>query len=338
MLINPAIDVALICPVCQKPLDYRTTSLHCTGCHSNYTIQDGVPALLRNDMSDFRRQELDYWNQRFLREREKQEPAFFYAEDRTRNNSWGLYRFSRYVDALPRSAYILEIGSGSIPVSFYYQKFYSFPYVVTTDISVEAMISIKQYAETQKLETQNRYFAVEMGSLPFADQSFDVVVIHSALHHAEESEAAFAQMARVLKPGGLLIVGHEPNTLNLSIIRFITKRLKVSEARTQVSYSVADEEDQSFTRGQLQELCQRYHIEVVELRPVWLFAGLLFGMPHFMERVLKRQWKLPSVYMRRATRIDELIARLPLIKHLFFHWSLVGRKAFPGAPPDRNAG
>lgn len=85
MLTNPAIDVALICPLCQKSLDYRTTSLHCTGCHSDYAIQDGVPVLLPSEMSDFRRQEMDYWNQRFLGEREKQEPAFFYAEDQTRD-------------------------------------------------------------------------------------------------------------------------------------------------------------------------------------------------------------------------------------------------------------
>jgi ubiquinone/menaquinone biosynthesis C-methylase UbiE len=41
--------------------------------------------------------------------------------------------------------------------------------------------------------------------LPFADRSFDAVLTFVMLHHVLEWEQAFAEMARVLKPGGRIL-------------------------------------------------------------------------------------------------------------------------------------
>jgi|GEM_PF-1657599 len=323
---NEVLEIQLICPICQHALVESHESLVCSACHAIYAVRDGVPILLRGDMSTFKRQELTYWDQRFASERAKGEQDFLYSEDRTQDNAWGLYRFTHHFDTLPKTARILEVGSGSAPVSLYYQLFHGFQQVITTDISVEAMITIKQYAQTHQIETDQHYFAAEMGYLPFADNTFDVVMTHAALHHAENVETAVEQMTRVLKPGGLLIIGHEPNTVNLKIIRFIVKGLKASEADVKESYSVADDEDQSFTRAQLKRLCHQAHIQIVEIRPVWFIAGVMFGLPYLMERVFKRQWKLTSKTMRIATRIDSVMGKLPFINRLCFHWSVVGTK------------
>lgn len=43
-------------------------------------------------------------------------------------------------------------------------------------------------------------------SLPFADDSFDVVYSNGVLHHTRDTEAALAEVRRVLKPGGLAVV------------------------------------------------------------------------------------------------------------------------------------
>ena len=42
-------------------------------------------------------------------------------------------------------------------------------------------------------------------TLPFSDNSFDVVIIANALHIIEEPEKVLAEIARVLKPEGILI-------------------------------------------------------------------------------------------------------------------------------------
>jgi ubiquinone/menaquinone biosynthesis C-methylase UbiE len=43
-------------------------------------------------------------------------------------------------------------------------------------------------------------------SLPFADGRFDVVYSNGVLHHTRDTEAALAEVHRVLKPGGLAVV------------------------------------------------------------------------------------------------------------------------------------
>jgi SAM-dependent methyltransferase len=42
--------------------------------------------------------------------------------------------------------------------------------------------------------------------LPFVDTSFDLVLSRSALHHFGEPEAAVAEMARVCRPGGRVVI------------------------------------------------------------------------------------------------------------------------------------
>ena len=45
-----------------------------------------------------------------------------------------------------------------------------------------------------------------MYQLPLPDASFDAVVIHQVLHYADRPAAAIAEAARVLRPGGVLVV------------------------------------------------------------------------------------------------------------------------------------
>ncbi len=46
----------------------------------------------------------------------------------------------------------------------------------------------------------------DMYALPWASPSFDVVTMHMVLHYAEDPAAAIAEAARVLRPGGSLLI------------------------------------------------------------------------------------------------------------------------------------
>jgi SAM-dependent methyltransferase len=48
-------------------------------------------------------------------------------------------------------------------------------------------------------------------SLPFEDESFDVVMGHAVLHHIPDLDRAFSEFFRVLKPGGVIVFCGEPS-------------------------------------------------------------------------------------------------------------------------------
>lgn len=52
---------------------------------------------------------------------------------------------------------------------------------------------------------------LEGGHIPFPDDTFDLVVTYSVLHHVPDYLFAVGEMARVLRPGGILYVDHEAN-------------------------------------------------------------------------------------------------------------------------------
>lgn len=53
---------------------------------------------------------------------------------------------------------------------------------------------------------QAEVLQADMGSLPFADGSFDTVTIHHVLHFADDPAAVITEAARILAPGGQLLV------------------------------------------------------------------------------------------------------------------------------------
>jgi SAM-dependent methyltransferase len=78
--------------------------------------------------------------------------------------------------------------------------------------SVEAVdITEEMLEEGRKLARKRnignvRFSIADAGSLPFADRSFDIVTCRRAAHHFTDLERALAEMSRVLKLGGRLVI------------------------------------------------------------------------------------------------------------------------------------
>ena len=73
--------------------------------------------------------------------------------------------------------------------------------VEATDASAEMIAEAKRDNHSAKLH----FSAQDMFHLPYANQSFDVVIVSNALHIVPQPEKALAEIKRVLKDDGVLI-------------------------------------------------------------------------------------------------------------------------------------
>ena len=74
-------------------------------------------------------------------------------------------------------------------------------HIEATDASAEMIAEAKRDNRSAKL-----HFSVQdMFRLPYAEESFDVVIVSNALHIVPQPEKALAKIRRVLKDGGVLI-------------------------------------------------------------------------------------------------------------------------------------
>lgn len=117
-----------------------------------------------------------------------------------------LRRYVAFVTAEAAPGTLLEVGSGSGVAAARLAEAFR---VVATDVSMEALRAARRRpgAERSLLAGADAYH------LPFGNASFDTVASHQLLEHLARPEAALAEMARVLRPGGTLVcVG--PNLLS----------------------------------------------------------------------------------------------------------------------------
>lgn len=75
-----------------------------------------------------------------------------------------------------------------------------------TTVGVEPTTSLREAA--QERDKQGRYIDARAESLPFTADSFDLVVCYLSLIDIEGLEEAIREMARVLRPGGSLLIAN----------------------------------------------------------------------------------------------------------------------------------
>ena len=103
----------------------------------------------------------------------------------------------------------LEIGAGTGYFSLNMLRAGVVREAVCTDISPGMLRTLE--ANAAKLGLAVETVASDAASLPFEDESFDLVFGHAVLHHLPDLDRAFAEFHRVLKPGGTLFFAGEPS-------------------------------------------------------------------------------------------------------------------------------
>jgi SAM-dependent methyltransferase len=103
----------------------------------------------------------------------------------------------------------LEIGAGTGYFSLNLLQAGVVAEATCTDISPGMLRTLNANAE--RLGLPVRTARADAESLPFAAESFDLVLGHAVLHHLPDLERAFAEFHRVLRPGGRIAFAGEPS-------------------------------------------------------------------------------------------------------------------------------
>jgi ubiquinone/menaquinone biosynthesis C-methylase UbiE len=115
---------------------------------------------------------------------------------------------------LGRDVRILDVGTGSGYLAFALAGAGSGE-VLGVDLDPEHYVMPTERARLRELLTGGEQDRVrleqgDVRALPFADESFDLVCSMTAVEHFADLERAISEMARVLRPGGVMLHSVEP--------------------------------------------------------------------------------------------------------------------------------
>jgi SAM-dependent methyltransferase len=185
----------LACPACAGALD---GALRCAGCGTSWPTPDGI-ARLRQDADARTENVRAFYN-----------AAPFPGYPPNDSLSWlraraGRSAFARLLDdSIPGDARIVEVGCGTGQTSLYLAR--ADRQVVALDLSREALKLGAAAARRYGIDSI-AFVEADLNRLPLRDGVFDVVYSSGVLHHTPDPRAAFARIARAVRPGGTIVIG-----------------------------------------------------------------------------------------------------------------------------------
>ncbi len=244
----------------------------------------------------------------------------------------------------------LEIGAGTGYFSLNLLQAGLIQRATATDISPGMLAALDENASLLGLEV--RTAAADAETLPFPDESFDLVFGHAVLHHIPDLEQAFSEFARVLRPGGTLAFCGEPSRYG-DFLAAIPKRtallaaplwrraMRASQRHDYLDaerngHSLEGEVDvHAFSPGDLQRFCAAAGLNDVRVRGEELLASIHGWTVRTLEASAEPD-QVPLAWRRFAfrtylalQRLDNQVLEPHLPSQLFYNLLVAARK--PGA-------
>jgi SAM-dependent methyltransferase len=191
----PAFLELLACPVCEGKL---RADWSCCECSTRYEARDGIPDLCLP--GDVRTEVV----RRFY------EQAPFPNYPPRHDLSWLRARaerseFARLIDrGIPGDARILEIGCGTGQMSLYLAR--ANRVVIGADLTLASLKLGAAAARRFQLD-RVQFIETDLHRPGLRTGAFDVVYASGVLHHTPDPRAAFARIARLARPGGIIVLG-----------------------------------------------------------------------------------------------------------------------------------
>ena len=194
----------LCCPRCGGDLAAERETLRCTACGQTFGVEGNLPRLFwPNEWEPARRDVTDV-----VREFYEETPFPSYDDfdsvaSLARKAREG--RFAALLDAqVPPRARILECGCGTGQLSNFLGS--ANRSVIGSDLSLPSLRLGEAFRVANGLESV-RFLQMNLFRPALKPGRFDLVIANGVLHHTSDPRAAFASIARLVRPGGFLLVG-----------------------------------------------------------------------------------------------------------------------------------
>jgi len=110
----------------------------------------------------------------------------------------------RLDESIPGDAVILELGCGTGQLALFLATADRF--VIGADLARPSLELARDAARRYGL-TDLHFVETDLRSPGLADASFDVVICSGVLHHTPDPRRSFASVARLVRPGGVMVLG-----------------------------------------------------------------------------------------------------------------------------------
>jgi ubiquinone/menaquinone biosynthesis C-methylase UbiE len=99
---------------------------------------------------------------------------------------------------------VLEVGCGTGQMSIALSRYARHIYGI--DLSKNSLIEGKKFINSNNIKSVH-LFRMNIFKLFFEENTFDVIISNGVLHHTYNPKLAFSKLVRVLKPGGIIVIG-----------------------------------------------------------------------------------------------------------------------------------
>ena len=185
----------LACPACAAAL---AAEWSCRGCGAGYEAPDGIPNLRLG--SDTRTDAVRRFYERAPFPGYPPRDSLAALRARAERSE-----FARLLDrAIPGDARILEIGCGTGQMSLYLAR--ADRLVIGADLTRGSLLLGAAAARRFGLD-RVRFVETDLHRPGLRAGAFDVVYASGVLHHTTNPRASFARVARLARPGGMIVIG-----------------------------------------------------------------------------------------------------------------------------------
>jgi ubiquinone/menaquinone biosynthesis C-methylase UbiE/uncharacterized protein YbaR (Trm112 family) len=316
----------LACPLCKGNLRNKDANqVECLSCGAVYLVDDGIPILLPPQLEEFKILEAEYHSNE----------ADSFAE-RAHKFSYRVFRYHEdYLScfrACQKGAVVLEVsGGGGLEACRLKEMGLT---VIESDIAVGMVKRARKRAAVEGQNPHSVFVVCDAELLPCQDESLDAILTVAALHHLPSPERFFTAAKRALKPGGLLVIGFEPNRWPyftvIPVLRLLNRFLHPHRNMNPRHASIGDMETTGFVEADFERFLRSEGLKKVRLQRIWYLGGFvqLAALLINRNRPVGRLIDLPIALQRALVAFDDFISRIPLLRRLCWHWTLVAQRPY----------